>query len=72
MDLPEGAFEELIQVFHCHAGCLRDSNVHVDQGDEAPASEEDEGTPPIHAFEDRGCSSVDTEVEEPVEGLRQG
>lgn len=66
-----GAFEQLIETVEAVSCRFRNHNEDVYEGDEAPSRKEDEGAPIIHARKDGWCSFVDTEIEQPVEGLRQ-
>lgn len=70
--LPEGPFEQGVQLLQAQAGRLGHGDEDVDERDEAPAGEEEEGAPVVHAGQHRRGALVDAEVEEPVEGLRQG
>jgi hypothetical protein len=66
-----GTAEESVHLFHAEASNLGHHQIDVDESDEAPAGEEDEGSPVVHLGEDVGHCGVYSVVEQPVEALRQ-
>lgn len=69
-NLPPGAFEQSINMLQGETCGLWNSQKDVNEGHEAPPSEEYEGPPIVHTAEYGWGRAVESEVEKPVEGLR--
>lgn len=67
-----GAFEEVIDFLDAEARQLRHHEVDVEQGDEAPGGEEDEGAPVVGAREEGRHAALHRVQEQPVEGRGEG
>lgn len=70
--IPPGALKQSVQLFQVHAGRLGDHQEGVDEGQETPTGKEDECSPVVGTGKKGGNTLVDTEEEQPVEGLSQG